>query len=215
MAQEESTKELLDGRKSTYGNAAQNMDSLADMWNGYVDGVEQRSGKREVQGADVAMMFVLAKAYRFAVAPDYGDNIADVFGYAQIAKDCVGKNMIEAGSAQEYQAKKASPNKPSSTINVKVAEALQEYAATKPSIAQLFDDGRDRATAQNGPATPRVRPIHGWNFAPSDRVSSMYEEVVLGNSPNTVLESDPLYAQLKAEFDARLSGTPRRMVEGE
>ena len=108
---QETTQELLDGRQATYGDRVKNMTSLSDMINGYMDGVEQRSGKRDFGPQDVAMMMVLTKAYRFAVAPDYGDNIADIFGYAEIAKECVGDRMIEAGSAQEYQAIKESRRK--------------------------------------------------------------------------------------------------------
>jgi len=100
------TQELLDGRAATYGDRVKNMDSVSDMVNAYIDGVEQRSGKREITGADFAMIMLMYKTYRFAVAPDYKDNIADIFGYAQIAEECVGLQMISAPSAQEYQAVK-------------------------------------------------------------------------------------------------------------
>lgn len=100
------TQNLLDGRASTYGDRVKNMEAVADMVNGYMDGVEQRTGKREMNAADFAMTMLLYKAYRFAVSPDYSDNINDIEGYAQIARECVGPQMIHAESAKEYQAKK-------------------------------------------------------------------------------------------------------------
>ena len=106
MNNEDKTQELLDGRAATYGDRVKNMESAADLINNYMDGVEQRSGKREMTGADFAMAMLLYKAYRFAVAPDYSDNINDIFGYAQIARECVGDQMIHATSAEEYQVKK-------------------------------------------------------------------------------------------------------------
>src|SRR6187200_3510343 len=101
------TQDLLDGRAATYGPRVQNMDSMARMVNAYLDAVEVRTGKRELAGEDFAMIMVLYKVYRFGATPDYRDNIADVFGYAQIAEECVGDRMIEAGSAKEYQQIKA------------------------------------------------------------------------------------------------------------
>ena len=111
MSDKETTGELLDGRAATYGNRVLNMDAAADMVNAYMDGVEQRSGVREMTGADFAMTMLLYKVYRFAVAPDYGDNIDDIEGYAQIARECVGDNMIYARSAAEYQLEKAARRK--------------------------------------------------------------------------------------------------------
>lgn len=97
------TKALLDSRRATYGDRVKNMEAVADMVNGYMDGVEQRDGTREMTGADFAMSMVLYKAYRFAVTPDYSDNIDDMEGYLQMVRECVGDNMIHARSADEYQ----------------------------------------------------------------------------------------------------------------
>ena len=65
------TQALLAGRESVYGNRVDNMERVAQMWNGYL-------GTDVITPADVAMMFTLYKAYRFKVTPDYSDNINDV-----------------------------------------------------------------------------------------------------------------------------------------
>ena len=99
----EKTKDLLDGRSATYGNRIINMESAAEMVNSYLAGVEQREGKRIIDGADFAMIMVLYKIYRFAVAPNYGDNIDDIEGYTAIARELLGDNLVAAKSAEEYQ----------------------------------------------------------------------------------------------------------------
>lgn len=100
------TQQLLDGRAATYGDRVVNMEAAAKMVNGYLDGVEVRTGKREITGADFAMIMAMYKMYRFAVTPDYSDNVNDIEGYAQIARECVGDAMIDAETAKQFQEKK-------------------------------------------------------------------------------------------------------------
>ena len=125
----EEMREFLDGRKTTYGDAVENMEAVADMVNGYLDGIAQRNGgKREITGADFAMIMVLSKVYRFAVTPMYSDNVKDVLGYAQIAADCVGDLMIDAESAKDYEAKKEARMK-SPNIRIRPQTVQQEILA--------------------------------------------------------------------------------------
>ena len=101
MESKDETRELLDGRASTYGDTTDNAQRVAQMWNAYL-------GVDVITGPDMMMMMALYKAVRFKVTPDYADNINDVLGYAQIVKDVQAKtgNLIEAETAKEYQAKK-------------------------------------------------------------------------------------------------------------
>ena len=101
MESKDETRELLDGRASTYGDTTDNAERVAAMWNAYL-------GINVITPADMMMMMALYKAYRFKVTPDYADNINDVLGYAQIVKDVQAKTggLIEAETAKEYQAKK-------------------------------------------------------------------------------------------------------------
>ena len=101
MTKKDETRELLDGRESTYGDTTDNATRVATMWNAYL-------GIDTITPADMMMMMALYKAYRFKVTPDYADNINDVLGYAQIVKDVQTKTggLVEAETAKEYQAKK-------------------------------------------------------------------------------------------------------------
>ena len=96
------TQDLLDSRRSTYGDRVKNMNAMAKMVNGYLDGVEERTGSREIEGADFAMIMTLYKIYRFAVTPDYADNADDAMGYIKMAIECIGDDMIHARSVGEY-----------------------------------------------------------------------------------------------------------------
>ena len=101
MESKDETRELLDGRASTYGDTVDNAQRVAQMWNAYL-------GVDVITGPDMMMMMALYKAFRFKVTPDYADNINDVLGYAQIVKDVQARmgGLIEAETAKEYQAKK-------------------------------------------------------------------------------------------------------------
>ena len=101
MESKDETRELLDGRASTYGDTTDNAQRVAQMWNAYL-------GVDVITGPDMMMMMALYKAFRFKVTPDYADNINDVLGYAQIVKDVQAKTggLVEAETAKEYQAKK-------------------------------------------------------------------------------------------------------------
>ena len=102
---EEQGQEILDSRHATYGDRKKNMASMANMVNAYMDGVEIRTGKREMEDIDFIMMMVLYKIYRFAVTPEYEDNIKDIEGYARMAREQLGDSLIEAATAEEYQQK--------------------------------------------------------------------------------------------------------------
>ena len=152
MATEKNTQDLLDGRRATYGDRVVNMEAVADMVNGYMDGVEQRSGKREMTGADFAAAMLLYKVYRFGVTPDYSDNIDDIKGYAQIMEECVGDKMVKADSAKEYQAKKAMKNskiyqdiqakkQQTDMLLTRIEEGTPEYNSVAKKLAESSDTG--------------------------------------------------------------------------
>lgn len=101
---------LLDGRASTYGDVVDNATRVAQMWNAYL-------GTDIITPADMMMMMTIYKQFRFKVTPDYSDNINDVLGYAKIVKtvqEATG-GLIDAVTAQEYQAKKAELQVPEAT----------------------------------------------------------------------------------------------------
>ena len=97
--------EILDGRQATYGDRKKNMQTMSDMYNAYLDGVEIRNGERRIEAFDFPMLMLLYKVYRFAVTPTYADNINDIDGYSAMAREMLGDSLIEAATAQEYQEK--------------------------------------------------------------------------------------------------------------
>lgn len=101
MTDNSNTEKLLASREEVYGNRVNNMQRVAQMWNGYL-------GVDVITAADVAMMFVLYKAYRFKITPDYSDNINDVFGYAEMAREVQRElgGLIDAETVKEYLRKK-------------------------------------------------------------------------------------------------------------
>ena len=95
-------KEILDSRHATYGDRVANMDAAAGMVNAYLAGVDQRKDPA-LTGADFAMIMALYKIYRFAVTPDYQDNIDDIEGYLRIVRECMEGKLIPSRTAEEYQ----------------------------------------------------------------------------------------------------------------
>ena len=95
-------KKILDSRHATYGDRVANMDAAAGMVNAYLAGVDQRKDSA-LTGADFAMIMALYKIYRFAVTPDYQDNIDDIEGYLRIVRECMEGKLIPARTAEEYQ----------------------------------------------------------------------------------------------------------------
>ena len=93
---------ILDSRQATYGNRVINMEAAATMVEAYLRGVDQREDTT-LTGADFAMIMALYKIYRFAVTPDYQDNIDDVEGYLRIVRECMSDQLIEAKTAEDYQ----------------------------------------------------------------------------------------------------------------
>lgn len=95
-------KAILDSRQATYGDRVVNMEATASMVEAYLRGVDQRADTT-LTGADFAMIMALYKIYRFAVTPDYQDNIDDVEGYLKIVRECMQHRLIPAKTAEEYQ----------------------------------------------------------------------------------------------------------------
>lgn len=93
---------ILNSREATYGDRVANMDAAAGMVNAYLAGMDQRKDPA-LTGADFAMIMALYKIYRFAVTPDYQDNIDDIEGYLRIVRECMGDKLIPARTAKEYQ----------------------------------------------------------------------------------------------------------------
>lgn len=130
-------KRILDSRHATYGDRVANMDAAAGMVNAYLAGVDQRKDPA-LTGADFAMIMALYKIYRFAVTPDYQDNIDDIEGYLRIVRECMEGQLIPARTAEEYQEIKRQQ-----VVNAHPAsnqERLAEEASMESWFHNVFKD---------------------------------------------------------------------------
>ena len=133
-------KEILDSRHATYGDRVANMDAAAGMVNAYLAGVDQRKDPA-LLGADFAMIMALYKIYRFAVTPDYQDNIDDVEGYLRIVRECMEGQLISARTAEEYQAIKRQQS--INTHQASNQERLAEEASMESWFHNVFKNQMD------------------------------------------------------------------------
>lgn len=72
-------------REKTYGHPAKNLQTIAVMWDAYLNA---RRHSDPVTPKDVAAMMVLVKVARFANDPDHRDNLVDMCGYAALIERC-------------------------------------------------------------------------------------------------------------------------------
>jgi hypothetical protein len=80
----EANKIIYGDREQTYGKPSKNLDTIAKMWNAYINAV----GKRDLNAKDVACLMVLLKTARLANQPDHRDSIVDICGYAALIERC-------------------------------------------------------------------------------------------------------------------------------
>ena len=72
-------------REKTYGHPSKNLETIATMWNAYVNA---KSAGNSLNAKDVASMMILVKVARLANDPDHRDNIVDICGYAALIERC-------------------------------------------------------------------------------------------------------------------------------
>lgn len=80
----EANKIIYGDREQTYGKPSKNLDTIAKMWNAYINAV----GKRDLNAKDVACLMVLLKTARLANQPDHRDSVVDICGYAALIERC-------------------------------------------------------------------------------------------------------------------------------
>ena len=72
-------------REKTYGHPSKNLNTIAVMWNAYLNA---KSGGDDVNAKDVAALMMLVKVARFANDPTHKDNLVDICGYAALVERC-------------------------------------------------------------------------------------------------------------------------------
>ena len=89
---------ILDSRKSVYGDATEAMVNQAKIISGIL-GVE-------VHAWQVPLILMGIKLQRTSVTPDYADNSDDIEGYLELFRGVIGDDMVHARTAADYRAQK-------------------------------------------------------------------------------------------------------------
>ena len=92
-------EEVIEGRRSVYGNPEEVFPRHAQVWSAIIG--------TPVTPEQVALCLIGYKLIRTADAPDYSDNSDDIEGYLDIFRKIVGDRMVSARSVSEYMEKKA------------------------------------------------------------------------------------------------------------
>lgn len=100
MKQEKSdvVTEVIDGRRSVYGNPADTFPRVAQIWSGILG--------TEVQAFHVPLLLMGYKLARTAECPEYSDNSDDIEGYLDTFREVMGDELIHARSVTEFLEKK-------------------------------------------------------------------------------------------------------------
>ena len=72
-------------REKTYGHPSKNLNTIAVMWNAYLNA---KKDEEEINAKDVAALMMLVKVARFANDPTHRDNLVDICGYAALVERC-------------------------------------------------------------------------------------------------------------------------------
>jgi hypothetical protein len=86
--------EVIDGRRSVYGDPSTMFARAAEVWSGILG--------HHVNACDVPLLLIGYKLVRAQHTPDYSDNSDDVEGYLAIFREIIGDDMVHARSVPEY-----------------------------------------------------------------------------------------------------------------
>jgi hypothetical protein len=73
-------------REKTYGHPSKNLETIAKMWNAYLEARPQ--DRYTLNAKDVAGMMILLKTARLANNPEHRDSLVDICGYAALIERC-------------------------------------------------------------------------------------------------------------------------------
>ena len=92
------SEELIDGRRSVYGEPTDTFARMAQMISGLLG--------HEVHAWQVPLILVITKLVRTNQCPTYSDNSDDIDGYMVIFREIIGEDMVHARSVDEYLEKR-------------------------------------------------------------------------------------------------------------
>jgi hypothetical protein len=92
----EIVNEVIEGRRSVYGNPTDTFARMAQMVSGLLG--------FEVHAWQIPMIMIITKLVRTNQCPTYSDNSDDIEGYLAIFRELIGDDMVHARSVDEYLA---------------------------------------------------------------------------------------------------------------
>lgn len=92
--QSDLTNELIDGRRSVYGQPTDTFARMAQMISGLLG--------HDVQPWQVPLIMIITKMVRTNQCPTYSDNSDDIDGYMAIFRELIGDDMVQARTVDEY-----------------------------------------------------------------------------------------------------------------
>lgn len=122
------SEELIDGRRSVYGQPTDTFARMAQMISGLLG--------TEVQSWQVPLIMIITKMVRTNQCPTYSDNSDDIDGYMVIFRELIGDDMIHARTVDEYLQKKAG----GSSAQPEQSWPL-ELEQVQSIVKHLFEDG--------------------------------------------------------------------------
>jgi hypothetical protein len=86
--------EVIDGRRSVYGQPTDTFARIAAMWSAQLS--------TTVNAWQVPLLLISMKLIRAGECPEYSDNTDDIEGYLAIFRELMGPDMIHARSVTEF-----------------------------------------------------------------------------------------------------------------
>jgi hypothetical protein len=144
MTQQDVTTEVVDGRRSVYGEPSESFPRVAQAWSAILG--------TEVRPDQVPLLLIGYKLIRASECPEYSDNIDDVDGYAKIFREVMGDRLIEARSVTEFLEKKAARERQEQAAEMRAAIPVltgfkQSTSSYHVHVIECRGSNRERAMA--------------------------------------------------------------------
>ncbi len=114
--------EVIDGRRSVYGNPADTFPRVAQIWSGILG--------TEVQAFHVPLLLMGYKLARTAECPEYGDNSDDIEGYLDTFREVMGDKLIDARSVDEFIKKREQGERKARAVEAQTVTRAQAHVRT-------------------------------------------------------------------------------------
>lgn len=113
---------VMKDRAATHGEAEDNFNTIADLWNAYLKSKGLMPKDKGMDGKDTAVLMILMKVSRLVTSPEHSDHWVDIAGYSACGGSIATKEKVRIiavcdsckagieGFPGEYIALKTCPN---------------------------------------------------------------------------------------------------------